>query len=174
MLKQLLVLAVAIGMGGCAPEAPSADKPTEENTAPPEAAPPQAGAPVVIGDARSWPECGSLPAPAPDTRYIATNCRIDASGAQFLVRFSPTPEEVMAGGRIDIDVVGADGVVRDTLTEAYVFQYRYPVLKDTDGDGAPELLVPREVADGKVTRSVWKLDPADGRYRQTGAIDEPQ
>lgn len=181
MLKQLLAFAVAIGVGACSPGAPETDKPANEIAATPETAPPQddRGAPVAIADALKWPECGSLPAPAPDTRYVAMNCRIDtkaggaASGTQLLVRFSPTPEEVMAGGRIDVDVVGPDGTVRDTLVEAYVFQYRYPTLADTDGDGVSELLIPREVADGQMTRSIWRIDPADGRYRQAGTNTTP-
>jgi hypothetical protein len=176
MLKQLLTIAVAIGVGACSPAAPANDTPAADAVASPEAADPAtSGAPVVIADAATWPECGSLPAPAPETRYIAVNCRVDAKadGVQFLVRFSPTPEEVMAGGRIDVDVAGPDGAVRDTLTEAYVFQYRYPSLSDTDGDGVAELLIAREVADGEVTRSIWKRHPADGRYRQTGTLKAP-
>jgi hypothetical protein len=170
------VLAAAIAAAACTAEAPAVDKPAEQPAAAPQAG---ADAPVVIANAMSWPECASLPAPAPTTRYVATDCRIDptahdgASGTQLLVRFSPTSEEVMAGGRVDVDVVGADGVVRDTLVEAYVFQYRYPVMNDTDGDGVPEVLIPREVADGQVTRSVWRIDPSDGRYRQTGMVKAP-
>ncbi|MBL8536496.1 MAG: hypothetical protein JNM59_03745 [Hyphomonadaceae bacterium] len=95
-------------------------------------------------------------------------CKLEANGETLHVKFAATPEG-SSGGVVSVDVVSAEGDVRQVLIEENVSEYLTPSVQDIDGDGRGDLLLPRESGNVNLVSGVWVFS-GDGLYRRAGEV----
>lgn len=112
----------------------------------------------------SLPPCGEM-----GSATTPPDCRLqsrDPVGATFEVR------RAARGGKttVAIDVIGPDGVRTQTLTERDVQHPSDPTLRDVDGDGRDELLVPVYLATANTRYVVYHASGDATEYQRAGEL----
>lgn len=95
-------------------------------------------------------------------------CKLEANGETLYVRFVTQPEGA-TGGAVSVEVIGANGAIRQALLEENVATYLTPSIQDIDGDGRGDILIPRDVGNVNVVQGVW-IFSGEGLYRRAGEI----
>lgn len=100
--------------------------------------------------------------------FVNTDCSLEASGRTLHVRYAP----VAGGGEgaIVVEVLSSEGQISQTLNEAGLADYLYPITQDVDGDGNHDLLVGRERGNVNTIYGVWLYDAPNGRFVRAGEI----
>ncbi|WP_280356261.1 hypothetical protein [Nocardia otitidiscaviarum] len=110
------------------------------------------------------PACGDLgvPADSPDCRLRSR----DPVGLAFTVR------RTTVDGRTDatIEVTGPDGAATQTLAERDIRHPSDPSLRDIDGDGREELIVPLHLATPNTRYAVYHASGAAIELRRAGEL----
>ena len=101
--------------------------------------------------------------------FANTDCSLEASGRTLHVRYAPIAEGGSEGA-IVVEVLSADGEIAQTLNEAGVTEYLYPITQDIDGDGNHDLLIGRESGNVNTISGVWLYDATRGRFVRAGEV----
>lgn len=103
----------------------------------------------------------------------ATDCFFEVGGEQFNVRYAELAEGVQAG-TINVEVLGEDGVVVQTLQEPEVSEYLQLGAEDVDGDGRIDLLIPRVSGNVNTEYGVWIYNGERARFERVGEVSGVQ
>ncbi len=120
------------------------------------------------------PLCNELERPA--EVFDALDCRLDPDGTRdptdVKLLFSYAPVEAGANtGDITMRLAKLDGTELQALTEADVPMYLYPYLEDFDGDGALDVILPREVGNVNTVMALLKRQKEGQQYTRFGEIN---
>lgn len=120
------------------------------------------------------PLCNELERPA--EAFDAVDCRLDPADTRdpddikLLVNYGPV-EEGATSGSITMRLAKLDGTELQAFTEADVPMYLYPYLEDVDGDGALDVILPREVGNVNTVMALWKREKATRQYTRIGEVN---
>jgi hypothetical protein len=101
------------------------------------------------------------------------SCSFEAGGERFNVRYAELAEGVQAG-TINVEVLGEDGAVLQTLLEPEVAEYRQVGAEDVDGDGRIDLLIPRMSGNVNTEYGVWIYNGERAQYARVGDVSGVQ
>jgi hypothetical protein len=111
--------------------------------------------------------CDGQPQPtSPDHPYVARECKIEAGGQTFHVKFASADGD--DAGSVTVDVLAADSSVAQTLEESDVSDYADPEAVDFDEDGHVDLEIPLIVGNDNRDLALWRYDPAQTRFVRLG------
>jgi hypothetical protein len=119
------------------------------------------------------PPCGdgdTAPPSDPQNPFVARQCKIEHGGQRMLVHFAAAPADGADRGTITVDVLGASGAVRQTLTETGVDGYYDPAAVDFDHDGHLDVEIIREGGVANEDLGLWRFNPSTGRFDRIGEV----
>lgn len=130
---------------------------------------PQAAAVSLAG----VPPCGdgdTAPPNDPNNPFKARQCKIEQNGQRMLVHFVAAPADNPDRGTIVVDVLGANGAIRQSITESGVDEYYDPVAVDFDGDGHLDLEILHEGGVANEDMALWRFNPSTGQFQRIGEV----
>lgn len=112
----------------------------------------------------------------PPEAFGAIDCRLTPDGTdappdpQLLVSYAPV-EAGANTGSITMRLAKLDGTELQAFSEADVPMYLYPHLEDFDGDGALDVILPREAGNVNTAMALWKRQKGKLAYTRFGEIN---
>jgi hypothetical protein len=119
------------------------------------------------------PPCGDgdmAPANDPNDPFKARQCKIEQDGQRMLVHFAAAPADNADRGAIVVDVLGAEGAVRQLITETNIDEYYDPVAVDFDRDGHLDLEILHEGGVANEDMALWRFNPSANQYQRIGEV----
>jgi len=102
------------------------------------------------------------------------NCALkinDGSGIMLGVHYGePADGDEYADVNVDIQVLTANGKVKQTITETSGYVFGMPKIKDLDVDGRNEVLVPLMTGNANTVYAVWRSHSNSQKYMRAGEI----
>lgn len=100
------------------------------------------------------------------------SCRLKAgpSGLNLVVTSDPIEHEMLGpSGFVSISVLNRQGRLIGEFAEVTHGRYAYPALKDANGDGRQDIIIPRVTSGEATVYSLW-LQQEDGDFTHAGEI----
>ncbi|MFZ2031803.1 MAG: hypothetical protein WAU68_15940 [Vitreimonas sp.] len=119
------------------------------------------------------PACGDgdiAPPNDPNNPFKARQCKIEQGRQRMLVHFVAAPADNADRGTIIVDVLGADGAIRQSITETNIDEYYDPVAVDFDRDGHLDLEILHEGGVANEDMALWRFNPGVNQFQRIGEV----